>query len=123
MQDQRRATAGLEHQRHDLQLPPVDQLRIEDDDDQARRHPLHRYTARRDLWEAEGSTGVAQAWGPRGMQRREARGVGVQSDLTGRVIAFCGLRAGREQAAVEERRRSGILRPCALLQSARVTWD
>ena len=46
---QRHPAAGLEHQRHDLQLPPADQLRLARDDHSAWRHLVHWHAAGRDL--------------------------------------------------------------------------
>ncbi len=79
------AASGLEHQRHDLQLPADDQLRLADDDHQARRHPLHRHTARCDLRQAQGRSGVAQGRRPRGLQRGKARRAGVQPHVRRRA--------------------------------------
>ncbi|MGT2488671.1 fumarylacetoacetate hydrolase family protein [Methylobacterium oryzae CBMB20] len=39
---ERPGAPGLEHRRHDLQLPPADQLRVEGDDPEAGGHLLHR---------------------------------------------------------------------------------
>ena len=79
---ERRDAAGLEHQRHDLQLPPAHQLCLEDDDHQAGRHLLHRHPAGCDPWYAAGQARLAEGGRQGRLQPGKARRAALRAHLS-----------------------------------------